>query len=512
MAQFHMHIKVIGGGRSAVAASAYRSGEKLKDRETGKTHDYTHKQGVAYTRILLPENAPAEFADRETLWNKVEEAEKKNPNAQYARELEASFPKELTLDQCKEIAETYCRENFQEKGMCVDYAIEMKEGNPHIHIMTTLRELDKDGNFMNKSKEVFANDRDENGKPIYNPEKPCYDPKNKAETEQYRIPKLDENGQQKVRERKGKGTEKLWEKVKLDTNDWNSRENATQWRESWAKECNKYLSKENQIDHRSYRERGIERGATIHEGYAARQMEARGKTSDRCEINRRIRALNKELEQIHAQEKALDRGHTMSQGAKSRLADILNEPTASLSNSGAAPDNFKGNWEWLTQAERDEIMYRQSLRDDEMSETGTSSFMKDYKPQITPQQAEEFSFASIFSKEGKDDERGRGNDDRGRGRTDRANDSRSTGFERTSNRAIIGTQKVVSGHNQGEGREDLDAFLRGINAKVRNAEVSRENRIAEQSRLSAERERLAKGRDKKAKGKQREDTGFARTR
>ena len=137
MAQFHMHIQVIGGGRSAVAASAYRSGEKLKDRETGKTHDYTHKQGVAYTRILLPENAPAEFADRETLWNKVQEAEKKNPNAQYSRELEASLPKELSFEQQKEIVETYCQ-GLVQQGMCVDYAIELKEGNPHVHIMTTM--------------------------------------------------------------------------------------------------------------------------------------------------------------------------------------------------------------------------------------------------------------------------------------------------------------------------------------------------------------------------------------
>ena len=516
MAIYHCHISVIGGGRSAVAAAAYRAGEKLNEKESGKVQDYTHKQGVAYQRVYLPENAPAELADRETLWNKVQDAESHNHSkkgAQFAREVEVALPREMSREQQIEALDSFIEENFTSKGMIADLALHDK-GQPHAHIMLTMRELDEEGNFCNKAREVWANDRDENGKAIYNPDKPCYDPKNKAETEQYRIPKLDENGQQKVRERKGKGKEYLWEKVRQDTNDWNSKANAEKWRENWAKTCNRYLDKEHQIDHRSYREQGIEKGATIHEGYAARQIEKRGKISDRCEINRTIKQLNKELDKVRAEMKALDRGHTMSQSAKNRLADIVgkdNAITAGFSNNGGGQDKGGERWDLMTEQRKDEIRHKNLFRDSYGDEE--KSLMSDWKPkQMTA--APENIFADIFKDKGeKDDDRGRGNDDRrAGGRTDRTNDSSSAIFERAIQRDFATNQRSAQSRGQGEGREDLDAFIRSINAKIRSAEVSRANRDAEQRRLIDEREQLAKGRDKKAKGKQREDTGLVRTR
>ena len=96
MAIYHLSIKIISRGKnkSAVAASAYRSGEKIKNEYDGIVHDFTRKGGIAHTEILLPQNAPQEFLDRGILWNSVEKIEK-SKNSQLAREIEIALPKEL---------------------------------------------------------------------------------------------------------------------------------------------------------------------------------------------------------------------------------------------------------------------------------------------------------------------------------------------------------------------------------------------------------------------------------
>ena len=118
-------------------------------------------------------------------------------------------------------------ESFTSKGMIADWALHDKgDGNPHTHILLTVREVDSKKHWMSKQKSVFANSRDKEGRPIYNPELPSYNPKDKEATSKYRIPKLDEYGNQKARIREGKGTEYLWEKVTIPSNDWNDRKNA----------------------------------------------------------------------------------------------------------------------------------------------------------------------------------------------------------------------------------------------------------------------------------------------
>ena len=91
MAIYHCHCKIIsrGQGRSAVGAAAYRSGEKLYNEYDGIEHDYTKKGGVVYSEIMLCENAPKEYQDRQTLWNAVEQIEKSS-KAQLAREYEVA--------------------------------------------------------------------------------------------------------------------------------------------------------------------------------------------------------------------------------------------------------------------------------------------------------------------------------------------------------------------------------------------------------------------------------------
>ena len=214
MSIYHCSIKVVSraGGRSAVASAAYRAGEKLHNEETGLTHDFTHKGGVVMNEVILPDNAPRRYLDREVLWNEVQQIEKRS-DAQFAREVEVALPNEMTRDQQIECVRNFIKENFVKEGMIADWALHDKgDGNPHAHIMLTLRGIDEHEQWLKKQKTVFANGRDEKGRAIFDPSKPSYDPKRKEETSQYRIPQLDKDGKQKVRVRKGKGTEYLWEK------------------------------------------------------------------------------------------------------------------------------------------------------------------------------------------------------------------------------------------------------------------------------------------------------------
>lgn len=300
LAIYHCSIKIIGrsGGRSAVASSAYRSGEKLYNEETGITHDFTRKHGVIFSEVILPENVPRAYSDREILWNEVQKIEKRS-DAQLAREVEVALPAEMTREQQIECVRSYVKENFTSRGMIADWALHDKEdGNPHAHVMLSVRGMDENEKWLSKQKSVYANARDDQGRPIYNPDLPSYDAGDKENTARYRIPVLDKDGNQKTRVREGKGTEYLWERISVPANDWNDRARAEEWRRSWAECCNRYLPQEARIDHRSYKRQGIELEPTIHEGVAARQMEKRGITSDRCQTNREIREWNAVLKKI----------------------------------------------------------------------------------------------------------------------------------------------------------------------------------------------------------------------
>ena len=294
MAIYHCSIKIISraGGRSAVASAAYRSGEKLYNEETGLTHDFTHKGGVVMNEIILPDNAPERLQDRSILWNEMQQIEKRS-DAQIAREVEVALPAEMSRTEQIECVRKYIRENFVSKGMIADWALHDKEdGNPHAHILLTMRGLDEKGKWLSKQTAVFANARDDRGRAIFDPSLPSYDPKNREETFMYRIPQLDAEGNQKTRVRKGKGTEYLWEKITIPVNDWNNHSKAEIWRASWAEHCNRYLTPDNQIDHRSYARQGIDRVPAIHEGVIARQIEDNGGFSDRMQINREIKEQN----------------------------------------------------------------------------------------------------------------------------------------------------------------------------------------------------------------------------
>lgn len=140
MAIYHCSIKVIkrSQGKSAVAAAAYRSGEKLTNQWDGVTHDYTKKGGIVHSEILLPSHAPPALLNRSELWNSVEQFEKSG-NAQLAREIEIALPVELDRQAQLALVRTYVNDTFVSVGMCADFALHDKgDGNPHAHIMLTL--------------------------------------------------------------------------------------------------------------------------------------------------------------------------------------------------------------------------------------------------------------------------------------------------------------------------------------------------------------------------------------
>ncbi|HEP4114313.1 MobQ family relaxase [Streptococcus dysgalactiae] len=271
MAIYHLSIKIIsrGKGKSAVAASAYRSGEKIKNEYDGIVHDFTRKGGIAYTEILLPQNAPEEFSNRSVLWNSVEKIEK-SKNSQLAREIEIALPKELNREKQIELVREYVKENFVKIGMCADIAIHDKnDGNPHAHILLTMRPLNEDTTWGAKSKKEYI--LDENGEKV----------------------KL-KNGNYKTR--------------KINAVDWNEQDKAEHWRKAWADITNKYLEEnsiQEKVDHRSYQRQGIEQIPTIHLGVSATQMEKKGITTDRGNINREIKHQNKILKEIARRIKAL---------------------------------------------------------------------------------------------------------------------------------------------------------------------------------------------------------------
>ena len=244
---------------------------------------------------MLPSHASLDFQNRSALWNSVEKIEK-SKNSQLAREIELAIPKELPPEQQIELVREYVKDNFVSAGMCADIAIHDKnDGNPHAHIMLTMRPLNENGEWGAKSKKEYITDK--NGERI----------------------KL-KNGNFKTK--------------KVDTVDWNEQSKAELWRSKWAELANKYLSENeiaDRIDHRSFERQGTEQIPTIHLGVAASQMERKGITTERGNINREIKAHNRILAEIRAKIASLKNWladifkHKEKQPPEQNLIEILQE-------------------------------------------------------------------------------------------------------------------------------------------------------------------------------------------
>lgn len=331
MAIYHLEAKAIsrGVGRSAVAASAYMSCSRIYNDYDGIQHDYTRKQGLVYEQVLLPPQAPPEWADRSVLWNAVEEAEK-TKDSRLARELVVALPMELSKEENISLLTEYVQENFINDGMCADFCIHDTDGhNPHAHIMLTVRPLDEKGKWQNKTEKEYLciKDGEERGftsgefktaqadgwekqYQYFVGKKKVYMPSSQAEQQGYerasKYPKSTRYGRQNpIAER------------------WNSEEQLLIWRKNWADINNMYLERKNidsRIDHRSHKERGLDEQPTIHEGIIARMLEKKGYKSERCEINRQIKADNRLLRRLKEAVKKLSQAVI---DAIPKLADTL---------------------------------------------------------------------------------------------------------------------------------------------------------------------------------------------
>ena len=226
--------------------AAYRAGEKLYSEYYGLVSDYTRKCGVVYSEILLTPHAPREYADRQTLWNAVEDAER-NKNAQLAYSFDIALQNEFTMEENIELARKFLLDNFVSRGMIADFAVHQpdKDGgiaNPHFHVMCPIRPLNPDGTWGAKQRRVYRADG-----------------------------KFDA----------------------VATTDWGKPETLEAWREAWAALCNAKFEEKGlpcRIDHRSYERQGIKQVPTVHEGVTVRQMEAKGVVTDKGEHNRWIKS------------------------------------------------------------------------------------------------------------------------------------------------------------------------------------------------------------------------------
>jgi Ti-type conjugative transfer relaxase TraA len=231
MAIYHLHVKVIGrkAGSSAVASAAYRSASRLRDDRLGRSHDFSAKRGVVHSEVMLPENAPEAWKDRERLWNDVEALEVRK-DAQLAREVEFALPREMTERQGIELARDFVRSEFVDRGMIADLNVhwDMAEDGmlkPHAHVMLTMRSVDENG---------------------FGP---------------------------KVRE-------------------WNRTEMLERWRERWAELANERLAEldvDARIDHRSLEAQGIVLEPQSQIGAPAHRIEGEGiEVANRADMHREI--------------------------------------------------------------------------------------------------------------------------------------------------------------------------------------------------------------------------------
>ena len=182
--------------QSAVAAAAYQSGEKLFCEYDQEVKHYPEKRGIVHNEILLPANAPPEYADRNTLWNAAEAVEKQW-NSQLARRWVLTIPREIPPDQYAVLVREFCQQQFVSKGMIADFAIHDPHPpghNPHAHVLLTMRAMDEHGKWLPKSRKVY--DLDESG-------------------ERIKLP----SGR--------------WKSHKEDTVDWNDQKYCEIWRHEW---------------------------------------------------------------------------------------------------------------------------------------------------------------------------------------------------------------------------------------------------------------------------------------
>ena len=252
-----------GTSHSCTDSASYQSGEKIYSEYEGVWHSGKHVERVVHTDILLPPNAPEEYRDRSVLWNAVDASEKSSV-AQTARRIIVALPRELSLEENTALITEHCQEEFVDNGMIADIAVHMEDdGNPHAHVLLTVRAMDKNGKWLPKTKTAYL---------------------------------LDENGE-RVRDENGK-----CKRIRMDTVDWNHQDKAELWRHAWEKKQNMYLEKAGsfeRVDMRSYKRQGVEKVPQRHMGPAVTAMERKGVETEIGNRNQKISSGNQMLAELH---------------------------------------------------------------------------------------------------------------------------------------------------------------------------------------------------------------------
>lgn len=311
MAIYHLEAKVVsrGNGRSAVAASAYLSCTNILNDYDGVRHDYTRKKGLVWREVFLPEFAPQEWQDRGVLWNAVEENEK-TKDSRLAREFVPALPVELSKEQWQRLLSDFINDQFVADGMCADVAIHDPDPpgyNPHAHIMLTVRPLDENGKWQYKTEKEYLCMKDSEERGFTAAEFKAAQADGWEKQYQYKVGKKKMYMTPSAAEAQGyERVNKYPKSTKYGRQNpiserWNSEEQLVEWRKAWADVTNRYLEQyghDARIDHRSHAERGLTEQPTIHEGVVARALEKKGIVSDRCELNRQIKADNALLREL----------------------------------------------------------------------------------------------------------------------------------------------------------------------------------------------------------------------
>ena len=230
------------------------------ERDHEWKHPHSSPERVVYREVMLPDNAPREYADSQALWNAVDAAEKRK-DTQTARRMLIVLPKELSYEQNLALIRDYCQREFVSRGMICDlYYHDEHDGNPHVHLLLTLRAMDEHGEWLDKTRTEYV---------------------------------LDEHGK-RIKGRNGK-----WKIRNINTVDWNDHKYAEIWRHDWEVMQNAALEaagRPERIDMRSLERQGIEdRLPQRHLGPAAAAMERKGTVTEMGEKNREILSINRIL-------------------------------------------------------------------------------------------------------------------------------------------------------------------------------------------------------------------------
>jgi len=280
----------------------------------GVQHDYTRKQGLVWQQVFLSDMAPAEWSDREVLWNAVEEAEK-TKDSRLAREFVVALPVELNQDEWIDLLTGFIHANFVAEGMCADVCIHDTDGhNPHAHIMLTVRPLTKDGKWQHKTEKEYLCIRNGEERGFTAAEFKAAQDEGWGKQYQYKVGRKKVYMTPSAAEVQGlERVSKYPKSTKYGRQNpvsarWNSEEQLVLWRAAWADAVNLCLERsghEERVDHRSHAERGLDEQPTIHEGVVACALEKKGFISDRCELNRQIKTDNALLRELKSLVKKL---------------------------------------------------------------------------------------------------------------------------------------------------------------------------------------------------------------